>query len=324
MIQHSEPTSEDQNNFVSVVIPVYNEERYLECCLNALTRSLANYPNSEMIVVDNGSTDRSVEIAKTFTDKVFVHTDCNVGAVRNYGVTHAKGDVLAFLDSDCTVESNWVSSGLELIRSDDNVIAGGSLRVRKNAGWVERLWLLQDVDNQFTQTDLLGSCTFVDKAHFNSLQGFSETVSSGEDSDFSVRAKKAGFRVEISDRLNVVHLGNPTSLYDFIQRQAWHAENYISQIAASVKDVVFWLVIAYLSGLLATTLSLLTPLVMHFWYLLALILPAVILGIKRIIRSGFTPDSLLDLSKIFILDNCYLLGRSLGIIRGLVRSVSRR
>lgn len=324
MIQFSEKTTDSQSNFVSIVIPVYNEERYLESCLSALNKSLANYPKSEMIVVDNGSTDKSVEIAKTFTDNVFVHTDCNVGAVRNYGVTHAKGDVLAFLDSDCTVEGNWVSNGVDLIRSSDNLVAGGSLRVRNDAEWVERLWLLQDIDSQFIQTDLLGSCTFVDKDHFNSLDGFNETVSSGEDSDFSLRAKKAGFRVEISERLNVVHLGNPTSLYEFIQRQTWHAENYISQINASLRDVVFWLVVVYLSGLLITTLSLLTPLVMHFWYLLALILPAMILSIKRMLRSRFMPDSLLDLSKIFILDNCYLLGRSLGILRGLAHSVLKR
>ncbi len=318
--QHIQPASD----FVSVVIPVYNEERYLDACLSALYESLKDHAESEVIIVDNGSTDRSIEIARQYTDQVFIHTDCNVGAVRNYGVTQAKGNILTFIDSDCTVERSWISNGVALIRSSDKLIAGGSLRVRANAGWVERLWLLQADDSQFKQTDLLGSCTFVRKEHFDLLDGFNEVVSSGEDSNFSLRARKAGFQVEINENINVVHLGNPTTLGDFIKRQAWHAENYISQIMASLKDIVFWLVVLYLSGLIIISTAVLTPLNFHFWYLVSLAMPALVLSVKRMARSKYKPDSLLDLAKVFILDNCYLLGRSFGVVRGLVRVAFRR
>ena len=84
----------------SVIIPVYNGERYLaEAIHSALAQTR---PPAEVLVVDDGSTDGSVAIARSFGPAVRVLAQANLGpaAARNLGVTHASGDLLAFIDAD--------------------------------------------------------------------------------------------------------------------------------------------------------------------------------------------------------------------------------
>lgn len=85
---------------ISVIIPVYNGERYLaEAITSVFHQSL---PPTEIIVVDDGSTDSSAAVAAGFGGRVCVYTQDNAGpgAARNWGVQMAHGDLLAFLDAD--------------------------------------------------------------------------------------------------------------------------------------------------------------------------------------------------------------------------------
>lgn len=85
---------------VSVIIPVYNGERFLaEAIRSALDQTLSP---AEIIVIDDGSTDASAEVARGFGPPVRVLAQANLGpaAARNLGVAHAAGDLLAFLDAD--------------------------------------------------------------------------------------------------------------------------------------------------------------------------------------------------------------------------------
>lgn len=87
-------------NRVSVVIPVYNGERYLA---DAIASVLAQtHPPAEVIVVDDGSTDSSANAALSFGAQVTLlrQRKSGAGAARNHGVSHAQGDLLAFLDAD--------------------------------------------------------------------------------------------------------------------------------------------------------------------------------------------------------------------------------
>ncbi|OON95265.1 MAG: hypothetical protein ATN36_00960 [Epulopiscium sp. Nele67-Bin005] len=95
----------------SIIIPVYNVELHLEECLNSIFTQTLHYSSFEVICVDDGSTDRSQEILKEYSDKY-----CNLtilyqehkfaGAARNYGVTIAKGNYILFMDSDDFIENN--------------------------------------------------------------------------------------------------------------------------------------------------------------------------------------------------------------------------
>jgi len=307
--------------FVSIILPVYNEEQYLEQCLKKLSE--LSYPRDhyEVIVVDNGSTDSSMEIAQRYADQCLLIVDVNVGAVRNFGVKHASGSILTFLDSDCLVPSDWLDSGTERILNNPNHVYGGNLYLRQRPAWVEKYWLLDNENAPLRQKDLLGSCIFIQKQHFENASGFNESVTSGEDSELSLTLKSIGHTVVIDRALGVVHLGNPTNISGFLKRQIWHSENYLNKISSSLSDITFWLVAAYL----VTIPGFLYLFVEQNIYTLStavlfLTLPT-ILSAKRVIRSQYKIDSALSLISIFLIDHLYLAGRSLGLVKSLFKLI---
>jgi GT2 family glycosyltransferase len=93
---------------ISVIVPSLNEEKYIkECLLSLLNQSYSK--DYEIIVVDGGSTDGTVEIAKKFADKVIV-SHRPVGAARNAGARIAKGNIYAFIDADTIASKEWLEA----------------------------------------------------------------------------------------------------------------------------------------------------------------------------------------------------------------------
>jgi len=305
--------------FVSIVLPVFNEERYLESCLKTLRQ--IEYPKEkyEIITVDNGSIDNSLYIEKQYADQALFLPDVNVGAVRNFGVKHAKGNALVFLDSDCLVPGNWLHQGVGLLFAEEKHVYGGNLNLREDPYWIEKFWLLDNNNDTVSQHDLLGSCIFIRKDAFLDAGGFDESVTSGEDSALSKRLVDMGYKVIIDGRLGVVHLGNPTTVAEFIKRQIWHSENYVKAITESLKDKMFWLIIVYFIGVFGLFLSGFIAPEGTIFFVAAIICPPAILSAKRIVRANFKPKSIVDLVSIFVIDNLYLTGRALGILKGFVK-----
>lgn len=91
---------------VSVILPVYNEEEYVKKCLTSLqTQSV---PPDEILVVDNNSRDRTVEIAKKFNARIIREKKQGISYARNRGFDEAKGDILARIDADSILPKNWI------------------------------------------------------------------------------------------------------------------------------------------------------------------------------------------------------------------------
>ncbi|MBU1627701.1 glycosyltransferase, partial [bacterium] len=95
-------------NFVSVIIPVFNASSTFEKCLTSVFKS--DYKDFEVIVIDDGSTDKSMDIAKNYNCKIIELTE-NKGAAnaRNIGAKQAKGEIIFFTDSDCVVQKETIS-----------------------------------------------------------------------------------------------------------------------------------------------------------------------------------------------------------------------
>ncbi|PAV24503.1 hypothetical protein CF392_15895 [Tamilnaduibacter salinus] len=87
----------------SIIIPALNEEKHIKECLESITNQTLQRFFYEVIVVDNGSSDATTEIAQEYADEVHINVKGKVGAVRNYGAKIAKTDILVFLDSDCVL-----------------------------------------------------------------------------------------------------------------------------------------------------------------------------------------------------------------------------
>jgi len=107
--------------FVSVVIPAYNEESQIARCLKSVIET--GYPNLEIIVVDDNSTDSTVEVASKYPVQVIRRQlRGGIAAARNDGVEAARGKIVAFVDSDCAVDKPWLD--LLLSHYADSKIAG--------------------------------------------------------------------------------------------------------------------------------------------------------------------------------------------------------
>lgn len=304
--------------FCSVVIPAFNEEQHIEASLSSLVNQ--SYPRDryEIIVVDNGSTDRTSEIASAHADLIISKPDGNVGAVRNFGIANASGEVIICTDADCVVTSDWIGTGVTLLEKHPQHAFGGGLRPRENARWIEKYWILNESGRSTQQRALMGSSIFMWKRNLEQLGDFSETMTSGEDTDLYERALANGVEVTISPELSVAHLGCPETPRDFITRQIWHSENYIPDFRNSLKDKVFWLTSIFLVCLTGALFSVFTA--NYFFAALLLAggqLPALTLTLKRIKRSAWRIKSLDEIAKILLIDNLYLVGRSIGLLKGI-------
>lgn len=109
---------------VSIIVPIYNVEMYIEKCLETLVNQTLK--DIEIILVNDGSKDSSAEIAKKYLEKYpekIIYLEKENGGLsdsRNYGLPHAKGEYIAFLDSDDYVEENMYEEMYELAKKEDS------------------------------------------------------------------------------------------------------------------------------------------------------------------------------------------------------------
>ena len=116
---------------ISVVITAYNAGSTVLATLHALDQQTAPRDRFEVILVDDGSTDDTKQIVERFASQsslplTYVYQpNKGVGAARNFGVRHAKGDILAFTDADCTCDADWIEVIAQEIRKQKKKLIGG-------------------------------------------------------------------------------------------------------------------------------------------------------------------------------------------------------
>lgn len=299
-------------NKISVVVPARNEDAHIEKCLSALTNQDYDKEAYEIIVVDNDSTDETKNLVKKFANvRLISCPKSRVGRVRNAGALVAEGSILAFIDADCVPAENWLSNISERL-IEKNLILGGGIILPEPAMMIEKYWLLEGPEGHNLPKELIGASIAISKIDFEIIGGFNEKISSGEDNDFSLRAKRLGYSVIISKNLSVVHLGNAKDSKSFIKRQIWHSENYFIEVEKQLKDPIFYLTLTFTFTTYATIISLFINAKSTILLIMFLILITSTLSIKRIIRSGFEIKKPFEIALILYLDLIYLIGRMIG------------
>ena len=98
------------------------------------------YPNYEVIVVDDGSTDRTKEIAERYPDyRIISHENRGLSVARNEGILAANGEIVAFTDSDCAVDPDWLTFLVHRLLSESFAAVGGPNLPPPEGNWVEEV-----------------------------------------------------------------------------------------------------------------------------------------------------------------------------------------
>ncbi len=116
----------DSNPAISVIVPVYNEEKFLRNCLNSIAGQTMR--DFEVIVVNDGSTDNSLNIMKEFKDKytnfiIINKENSGTSGARNQALKYARGDYIAFVDSDDYIEPEFLKRLYSFAKKTDSDIA---------------------------------------------------------------------------------------------------------------------------------------------------------------------------------------------------------
>lgn len=183
---------------VSIIIPCYNAEPYVaDAIRSALDQS---YPHKEVIVIDDGSTDGSLDAIRSFGTLIRWKTQRNHGGAvaRNHGLQLAEGEVIQFLDADDLLDRTKIERQIELLRADQNSLVFCDARVVDHAtGEPLAIWGRSSVSSADAIIYVLKSVLPTEaplhwKANLQKVGGFSEQLRAGQDPDLHMRLACAG------------------------------------------------------------------------------------------------------------------------------------
>jgi len=229
---------------VSVIIPVFNEEKFIEMCHTTLLSYLKSSGlDYEIIVIDNGSDDRTPEILRKLSEtSIYPISRSSISFARNFGASKSKGKILAFIDGDIVVNQKWIETLKSFCRLERApFLSGFEVLVREDPSWVEKFWFGNLASNHINSANLI-----ISKSSFDMLRGFDERLKTGEDYDLCVRAKSiADIKYCPVKSFEAIHLGYPSSLGGFMKREIWHGEGDFSSVKVFLTSKVAMLSVMY-------------------------------------------------------------------------------
>jgi len=201
--------------FASVIVPVYNDAEALRLCLQSLRTQTYPADRFEVIVVDNGSTKDDPQIVVEDFPGYRYSVEAKIGsyAARNKGISVARGEALAFIDSDCIATAHWLEEGVRtLLAHPDCGLVGGHVEVfvkdpvhPTSVELYERVWAFPfkqwiQKSNRCATANL-----FVWPAVFDKVGRFNEIFKSGGDFEWSGRVHQAGLKLIYNEKVSLRH-----------------------------------------------------------------------------------------------------------------------
>ena len=185
----------------SVVVPVYNAENTIRDCIHSLLE--LNYPKEylELIFINNASTDGTANILNQYSDKIKIFYEENRGAAaaRNKGILNASGEVIAFTDSDCIVEKDWLQNIVNPLKDEGIGIVGGKILSKRPCNKIEEFGeVIHDhykAINEFKPAYVITMNWASRLSVLKEVGSFDESfIRYYEDVDLSLRISQAGYR----------------------------------------------------------------------------------------------------------------------------------
>ncbi|MDY7080754.1 MAG: glycosyltransferase [Chloroflexota bacterium] len=210
---------------VSVVIPAYNSAGTLPACLRALQNQTVPADQYEVILVDDGSTDGTAEVARDFGIQVISQPNAGQASARNRGAKVAQGDLLLFTDADCAPAPDWIERMAAAFADPDVAGAKGIYRTRQRE-FVAR-FVQVEYEDKCDRMRNQETIDFVDtysagyrRDLFLSSGGFDASFRIDEDQELSFRLAKAGHRLVLVPEAWVFH-SHVHTLGGYARRKFW-------------------------------------------------------------------------------------------------------
>jgi len=172
--------------FVSIVVPAYNAPQRTANCIESLLKQTYSKNRYEIIVVDNGSTDETPIIIQKYP--VIFLRECNIQSpyvARNKGIDHAKGDIIAFIDVNCSAIPDWLAQGVKALNQDNADLVGGNVTFvfssdKTASEMFDSITNVQIEYNICNRNVTKGGNLFVKKILFDTIGMFPEYRSGGD------------------------------------------------------------------------------------------------------------------------------------------------
>lgn len=203
--------SANQQLQISVIIPVYNNWEDLKLCLEALNRQTMGKDFFEIIIVNNASTIPKPEgLLLSENARIVNETKPGSYAARNTGAEVANGLILAFTDSDCIPDENWLKSSRNIFENTACDMVGGEIKIFRPENGSKHTYIYEK-HFAFRQKEWVPdgiSCTanlLIYKKTFFEAGKFDSTLKSGGDWEFSKRCVNKGYIMEYGEPVIVLH-----------------------------------------------------------------------------------------------------------------------
>ncbi|MFH1240352.1 MAG: glycosyltransferase [Candidatus Diapherotrites archaeon] len=214
----------------SVIIPVFNGEQTIKPCIESLINQTFG-ESYEIIVVDDGSTDETKDVVKSFDSKITYLFQKNKGPAiaRNAGAKNAKFEILVFIDADCIAEKNWLNEMVRPFKNKEIVGVQGRYKTMQKS--LTARFVQIEIEERYEKMkkheniDFIGSYSAAyRKEIFIGTGGFDESfpIASGEDPELAYKLAKKGEKLVFNENAVVYHK-HPESLLKYLQIKFFRA-----------------------------------------------------------------------------------------------------
>lgn len=197
--------------FVSIIIPVFNNHDYLASCLKCLSKQ--TYPSNayEIIVIDNNSSE-AIQVTPSANPKITVAFESTPGsyAARNKGLSIARGEIIALIDSDCRPVEKWIENGVAALQQAGTDLAGGQVNFsfssqKTPAEVYDSVTNMQAKRNIEKRRLTTTANLFIYRYVFDDIGVFPQDIKSGGDLIWTKKATDANFKLVYAPEAEVFH-----------------------------------------------------------------------------------------------------------------------
>jgi glycosyltransferase involved in cell wall biosynthesis len=267
MLEWNKAEESVNSRFISVIVPALNSADTIYYTLSSIFSS--DFPRNlyEVIVVDNGSSDATVEVAKKFPAKILICGRKGQAHARNMGLDEASGDVICFTDSDVIVPKDWLKKISHFFYKFPEIDGVGGPIFPPSSGyktpvqkWVGEIYFEdQNFPKKISTPQLysyVGTPYSANSAFRKdaliSVNFYDTSLWDGNDIDLAWRLIKKGRKLVFNPEIPVIHLGFPWTVVDALKKHfVWgrinvklirkHFENYSTEIVKSIIFSCYWL-----------------------------------------------------------------------------------